>query len=377
MAATLDNSWQWIQGTASSMRHPRIFGSTLWLGLRAWLPNGNKLYGAKMGQFDTSRQSTGMADSNLWSQADTVIQGGRTEMMFGGGMGKANRFNIANAPGIRNANRAFGYQGDWARLLWNDLELTMLLVKRAAERGLDMKNADDVRGLVQDAFNNKDMHRIAKATNSATGVSKERPFGSLGRLINFAPSFFSATIENFINVLRGLNPGDTSLEGQVARRGALHVIGMGFMLTEGINRMQGQDTDWNPVMTLPDGDVVPNPNFAKIRFGERDISIFGSTMRIPRYLTAVVTGEGLDALRGLASAPGLSAAIDLIAGSEITGARTRDSLDQALVTMAERVIPFSSQEIPWFANQFLEGVQTGDPGQSTAAVLARIHRWTA
>ena len=122
------------------------------------------------------------------------------------------------------------------------------------------RNADDLR-VIRDA---------AASANAVTGRAAHGVLAPVlgergSSRVMFAGRFVQAQIETVYSAL--LVGG---IEGDVARRSLLRLGLGGAALTYAINDVQGEDTDWRLFV-----DGYPNPNFARIRIGGHDVSIFG------------------------------------------------------------------------------------------------------
>jgi len=191
---------------------------------------------------------------------------------------------------------------------------------------------------------------IAAAYNKITGVGGTRGFGafsgSAGQFLIFAPKFFKARLDTLGNFLQGVAKGDeATLEQAIARRMMTSFIGMGTTLTLGINAMTGEETDMNPFkQNEATGEYYFNPNFMRIHLGELDISLFGpwdSILRIistPAFVALNAPTQGVSPetmykeLRGVLSGPLITKALDLVAGEDAIGQRTRTVVKQDEVT---------------------------------------------
>jgi hypothetical protein len=146
-------------------------------------------------------------------------------------------------------------------------------------------------------------------------------------------------------------------------------------LTYGINMMLGQETDFNPVRKLPNGDWVKNSNFMRIRLAGRDASLFGPWDSMLGLLLTVGTksysGKGIEkaygpheAMRSLSSGA-VTTSWDFISGSTGIGERVRDTPGQAGLNIMEKFTPFAAGEVPDIGKELWKYVQEGDVGAGT------------
>jgi hypothetical protein len=153
---------------------------------------------------------------------------------------------------------------------------------------------------------------ISKAANRSTGFS-DRPFGgAYGSALFFAPRFMQSQLEMVIKAA-----SDRSVEGQVARRQLLKLIGMGTAITVGFNEFRGEDTEFDP----------RSSNFMRIKnIGGVDVSIFGPWDTLVKGVIRSVPhvdsngdftlGEPQYLLRSKLS-PVLSVTVDMISGENV------------------------------------------------------------
>ena len=346
--ATADDSAIGIQGLLGWSSSQGASVEALKLNLRAWGRGGDKLLGKFLADFDQVTAQAGRAGSGEWAGVGLRIGGARTEFMLGGrGVTGA----LSRAPGIRQANRAFGFYGDALRLGWADAELRAL----AKQSGRS----------IEEIFASDDAARIAKSINGATGWSEGVAFGNLGDLVLFAPRFFRARIETIARGVGGLRPG-ASLDRRIARDSLARLFAYATVITVSVNEMLGEETDFRFIR-----NGRKNSNFMRIRAFGRDWSLLGSWDSVAGAMVMTGMGKPQDAVRSLGS--GLTANLwDFMSGSTAVGERTRDNPEQVAERLLENFIPFSAQEIPQLLGKAAGGVQEGDALEVTGATTGIV-----
>ena len=138
------------------------------------------------------------------------------------------------------------------------------------------------------------IEQIAAAVNRATGVSSGSYFGNIGSFALFAPRFFQSQLEVIAKAF-----SDGTIEGTLARRQLLALIGTGTALTFAANYVRG----YSPFgVDLEDiqGDnplevalsIVENPNFMRIRnISGSDISVFGPWDSLLKLMVHLGSGD--------------------------------------------------------------------------------------
>ena len=334
--ATLDNSGPGIQGLlalgndlgragldprklkALGTGHSPV-GEALKVNIRAWGPNGEQVLGAFIATFDGKAAQAGTLNSAQWARRTLHLGGRQTEFFLGGSVLTR---KLASLPGVRVANRAFGFFGDALRLEWAD---DLLRTELARGRALD------------EIIQSGDAGRIAQIANNMTGWTEGRAFGSIGDLFLFAPRFLQSRIETVAKASMGMRPG-ASLDQRIARNSMARFIGTGTLLTVILNEMLGNDTDFQPWV-----NGRPNSNFMRVRWMGRDWSLFGTWDSLLRATMLTASGRPQDALRGLASGP-VSMSWDMWTGENFVGEPTRDNPLQFAWWMARQGMPFSAEE---------------------------------
>ena len=148
-------------------------------------------------------------------------------------------------------------------------------VDTAAKRGRVMGDAEK-------AALNRALDRIA-------GISSGRP-GDLEGSMLFAPRFLRGHLENIM-----MAATDGTLEGEVARQYISRYVGVGTLAVASVALMQGRELSevMNPIDArgLKDGHIRLNPNFATVRVGGNDLSVFGSYDSLARM--SLVAGDAV------------------------------------------------------------------------------------
>ena len=233
---------------------------------------------------------------------------------------------------------------------------------------------------------------IASAANKITGLGRSGFGGNAGEFLLFAPRFFKARLDTLSGALEGLAKNDqASLEQAVIRKYMASFIGMGTMLTVGINSMLGEETDFVPWrQNEATGEWYFNPNFMRTHMGDLDISFLGTWDTMLRLastpamlsLNQINDGQMFDGekllgdVRGLVSGPLMNKTWDMVTGSDAIGQRTTsvlkkdeetgaiteenwfssiDSTTKTLQTMIESFIPFAWDDVA-FADPGRESV---------------------
>jgi len=319
LSATLDVSFNGIQLLLAAVDKPGAYAKAVGMAMKS-LADPN-VAGAFIRSFDEKAARMGLPTSEDWARNGLRISGMDTEFTGGRGVGRIGAA-IQNAPGIKQANRAFATAGDTARLLMAQDEFVMR--KLAAGEGLDSS-----------------MTQIATAINRSTGVGKGRFLGDLGEVIQFAPRYFNSQLEMIARAATPNKPGSPmSIENQIARRQLIKLIGVGVALTAGVNYMLGNKHDYyTPVIN---GRL--NPNFMRIRFAGQDASLFAGWDSL---LRAVVAGAGGDFgyLARSKASPVVSHAWDLIAGENFIGDPVNLTSPEGIENFARSFLPFSTQQI--------------------------------
>jgi len=296
--------------------------------------------------FDDKAVKSGRMNSIAWGQETLHLGGQNTEFLLGRGDGSF----LNRVPGIRQANRAFGYFGDALRLQWADDELERLI--RTTGRSIEeLRSSGEVR-------------KIAEAVNGNTGYSPGKTFGDMGDLVFFAPRFLQARMETVARGLMSLRPGAT-VEQRFARRSLIKMIGYGTILTYAANMMLGNETDVKP---MKDGRY--NSNFMRIRFGDRDISVFGSWELFPRAIIATASGNPQQIIRGLGSGV-VSSAWDLFWNKDFMGKAVYDNPQDFAEWMLGHITPFAADELLPTTKNLAKGV-TGDTKSLVAGITSAI-----
>jgi len=386
LRATLDLSAPAIHGLLRLFDNPVMAGKAFAWQWQAWGAGGDEVLGKFLAQFNKEAKSKGTLTTDQWSALGVRIGGADTEFTIG--KQKFTEF-LQKAPGIKQANRAFGYYGDYLRINWAD-ELAQEFLQEG--RTLD------------EIMNGELGQQIAEAVNTATGYANKRFGGELGDMLTFAPRFFQARLTNIARAGTGTvkggraaisdvtSPATNRLFGtgdglipkastskatpqeRIARRSMLRLISQGTLLTVGINAALGQETDFDLLTKNKKGEWIYNSNFMRIRFANRDWSIFGTYDSMVRLLIMSGIGLGtlnhgnvLSGMRGIASGP-VSLGWDFVSGSTFEGMAPKagwapsdpefmpgDDVLKTVGFIAESHLPFAADQIPEITNLINEG----------------------
>ncbi len=345
--STLDNSAIGIQGLLGAASDPKAWATGVKTSFMAWGPDGERLLGAFIKNFDREAVARGLNKTDSWIRSGLHIGGSESEYQLGQGLPDI----VSNLPLIKQANRAFGYMGDTLRLNWaNDL------LQQEITRG---------RTLAEITASG-DLDKIANIANNMTGWSKGKTFSSMGDLLLYAPRFFQSRLETVAKGAMGLMPGAT-VEERIARQSLLKLIGTGTVTTIGINAMLGEETDLRPIV-----DGQWNPNFMKIRALGRDFSVFGPWDSLARMMVTTASGHPEQALRGVASGP-VAWAWDFISGKDYMGNKTTDNPVDFGAYILRQFTPFAVQNAWQSGGQVASGITQEDTGKAVSAgVVAGI-----
>lgn len=327
--ASVDVSFLGIQGQLGAVTHPREYAQAMGVAMKAM--NDERALGAYIRNFDEVAQSVRMPDSRAWASVGLRIGGADTEFAIGQGLGPKVGRAIRNAPAIKQSNRMFGYFGDSMRLEVAD---ALARASRASGKQLTPEH----------------LAEIAHAANLVTGAGGKSLGGATGDLFFFAPRFFASQLELAGRALT-LDP---SPAGDEARQALIRLLGVGTLLTVGMNEARGKETDFS---LYRNGRV--NGNFMRIRdLGGQDISLFGPWDSLLRGIAATVQGDYTYMARTKAS-PTVSIVWDLVYDESFMGDRARTP-----EYMLRRLLPFSLSEIgresPLKTAISMTGVKTSD-----------------
>ena len=266
--------------------------------------------GRLMAHFNELAIARGMPTAEDWAQVGLRMRGTQHEYSLS---------FFDKLPVFRRAGMLFGYTGDQARLAIADSELEHHL--RTTGKTLQQAKADG------------SMESIAKHANRSMGFSPQSGTYDIGELLLFAPNFFRARFEMIYGALRASVPiGRRSLDQKLARRDMAKFLGSALVLTVAINEALGNDTDLNPVIVKKSyrgfprkPDVQWNPNFLRIRYGDRDYSLLGAYDSMFRMILTAGQGDVTTFNSVLGGSP--RAVIDLITQSNFFGKPLEDLSD--------------------------------------------------
>ena len=370
-ATTGDNSWAGIQGLLGMYDDPKSFGKALIANTRSWTSG------------DVVRESLETANRQARTKGlPEVRELARygLNLAEGGASIQDVRLSsrIRGLPVLKQASRAFETGGITQRL-----HGAYEIIEEEIKQGRT----------VQDLIQSGDMQKIMTQMNRLTGVADTPAGGNLGGQLLFAGRFLQARLSNVTRGVMGLRSFDTRdvapflpnvhvgpktpIDQRYARRALLRMIGLGTTLTVLANEVQGNDTDFRPIV-----NGKPNANFMRIRVGNRDFSIFGPYDSLLRLVggtgTGVATGnfgEAVKTGRGLI-APDISLAWDLLTGEDavgnpvpkITDLKTED-LPELGKTTGERFIPIAARNAPETLQQVKRGIDEGKPVEVASGAL--------
>lgn len=213
---------------------------------------------------------------------------------------------------LKASNRAFTEGG-----LIDRISIADYLYDNYKNGGMKLlENLDVPEGATREQV----LESIGKAANRATGYSPNSFGGSIGAATLFAPRFFQSQLETLVKAA-----SDGSIEGQVARRQLMKLIGLAGGMTIAANAARGEDTEFNPT----------DSNWMRVRnVGGTDISLFGPWDSLVRGLVQSVPhptdgaddwelGDPTYLLRTKLN-PVLSTAVNQVAGKDVVGNQVGD-----------------------------------------------------
>ena len=156
--------------------------------------------------------------------------------------------------------------------------------------------------------------QIARAVNRSSGWAEKAFGGDVGRATLFAPRFFQSQLESITKAV-----SDGGLEGDIARRQLIKVIGTGIAFTVLANGVREEDTEFRPWES----------NFLRIRNVKgNDISLFGPWDSLVRGIVRasptideegnINFGDPTYLVRSKLS-PILSSSVDILVGENVIG----------------------------------------------------------
>ena len=140
------------------------------------------------------------------------------------------------------------------------------------------------------------------------------------------------------------------------------MIGYGTLLTVALNELQGQDTDFRPVV-----NGKYNSNFLRFRAFNRDWSVFGPWDSLARMLVNVGNLRTKDTVRSLGNAPFVAMGMDLFENKDFLGrplfnpkGSTPEQTAQITQYLAEGVLPFAASEAGELSGEAKDNLSEGD-----------------
>lgn len=179
-----------------------------------------------------------------------------------------------------------------------------------------------------DITTDKAIIEAANAANVISGRATRGPLGMSGAVSGrtfFAGRFFQSQVETVLNAMLV-----SGVEGDVARRALLRLAGAGAAFTYTVNKLNGQETEWNPIKgfefknPIGDGGIESpiggslNSNFMRVRMLGHDYSVFGPWDSLVKGIVATAQGEPHIFLRSK-MAPISGAVADVVKGSDAIG----------------------------------------------------------
>lgn len=343
--ATLDNSYMGIQALLSAYSHPVAASKATKLNFQAW--KDPKVLARFMDSFDAKAPSTGRLTSTQWVSDGNLHLGATTGEFAVEGLQKV--------PVFKQAGRAYGFTGDGLRLEVADslLEQEMhgfKLFGKGPELFGKGRTLDEIRA-------SGDLAKIGEIANNMTGVARARTGGDLGELLLFAPRFLQSRLETVAKGLAGMRPS-AGLEQKIARRSLLKMIVIGTALTVAINELNGEETDFRPIV-----NGRKNPNFMRIRALGRDWSLFGTWDSLAGLLIAAGHGDVEGAVRSQASGL-VTTTWDQASGSDFIGRSTVSPENKAIYVLRQ-LTPFSGEQTV----SGLESALSGEPKDIAAGAV--------
>lgn len=311
--ASADASWIGIQGLLVIPRW--ISGGEAGNIVELMKVTGGSVFGGKenfntwVTTFDKRARTSGAPTVAQWLEAGA-------HMSTFGDLADVGGITIANKiPGVgavtQASNTLFANMGDAARLMSYQMEWL--------RHG---KTAD--------------LAAITKAVNRGTGVAEKAFLGSFGQATMFAPKFLQSQLEmaaHFFEI--------GTIEGDIARKQIISMLGIGTMLTVGLNetlRETGQGG-------LPPEEYLDptSSNFMRIRVAGNDISLFGpwDSMVKGFIRTAQDPKEGLIYMARSKAAPPIAIAWDVLTGKNFIG----EKLDNPGTFAKSLLLPFAYQDV--------------------------------
>lgn len=294
LRASADISFMGIQGLLGAVTHPSDYKTALVVAMKA--AKDPTVLGEYMRHFDEAARAAKMPDSRAWAAAGLRIGGSDTEFAVGRGIsGKIGAIGTGDTPvvklnPIRGSNRMFGFFGDVLRIEAAD---SMARAAKAGKKPLTPEY----------------LQEIGQAANLLTGYTDKSLGGETGQLLLFAPRFFASQLE-LVGRAMTLDP---SAAGDEARTALIRLVGVGSLITIGINEARGKETDFKP----------GSSNFMRIRdLGGQDVSLFGPWDSLVRGIAATAEGDWEYIPRTKAS-PTVALVWDQFTGKTFTGEDSR------------------------------------------------------
>lgn len=173
--------------------------------------------------------------------------------------------------------------------------------------------------------------QLARTANLVSGFS---PGDStqIEKTFLFASRFFRSQLGLISDAV---SKGDLTSAGAARHLGQFLVLGT--MATYLANESLGQSTDFRPFIEDGEGNKHPNPNFLRVRVGDKDVSIFGTWDSLARAVNTLVTDGPTSATWYLArskASPVISKAYDIIEGESLSGTEMDFSSPEGILKTA-------------------------------------------
>jgi hypothetical protein len=232
--------------------------------------------------------------------------------------------------------------------------LLRLQLFESAMEGSRLKNFGS-KGALAKGVTDAESRKIVSLINSATGFHNGKP-ASWESVALFAPRFFRSQIDV---AQRALLKGGK--DADLARMMLFRTFALGSAMTISVNKLRGEETEFNPIRVTEDGTMSFNSNFMRMKnIGGQDVSLFGAWDSLLGLMTtAAVAGPmpGASRLFRTKASPAMSTLMDMVEGETFDGQEvdvmSLDGLMNALVTETVNKFPFTVQD-------FMQGLEDGE-----------------
>jgi hypothetical protein len=279
---------------------------------KAFRHSGPEIIGEYMFRKEQIAAQTGRLGPTGWANNGLAVLANAPDLYV-------SKSGLRHIPGIKNVDASFTHYGNVLRMELAEMELDAAMLTYG--KTVDQLIAD---GTVAE---------ISKVVNFMSGVGRRGMMGDVGQFLIFAPRFLHARLKMVSLATRGMLPGARPLQQRIAASYMSRAFGTATYLTLVINEAMGETTDINPIAYNPQTKkLMWNSNFLRIHAGPLDISLLGPWDGMLRLmalgpLTAVNVGltgkKNFKDLRTAISAPGTGMTLDMIAGQDAIGRRTK------------------------------------------------------